>query len=156
VWYDGPPGASVVNGFTGKTVAAVTSPDGTQILGIAAARDDRTFVLYTGRRIYELRLEGSGKPQWLVAVAGTPPPAGTSLAVSPDARFAAYPTGTGVTVVSLATGATRSWAAGPDPSGAHLMASCGTSGIVNGTRFSAVNLHLADTSGITYSPFLAW
>jgi hypothetical protein len=36
------------------------------------------------------------------------------------------------------------------------MASCGRSGIVNGTRFAAVNLHLADTSGITYSPLLAW
>jgi hypothetical protein len=214
-------------------------------------------------------------------VAGTPPPAGTSFAVSPDARLAAYPTGTGVTVVSLATGATRSWASGPDgditdpswagdrylafqwqpltgrgkaaagirlldtrtstsrpvlaasrlivsagklpaglrglfnpvitpdgskvvtaawtgpagsltaeiaefsartgrllavllppagmpghgfpctavwtdPSGAHLMAFCGISGIVNGTRFTAVNLHLPDTSGITFSPFLAW
>jgi hypothetical protein len=281
VWYDGPAGASVVNGFTGKTVATFASPDRTQILGIAAARDDRTFVLYTRHRFYELRLGGSGKPKWLVAVAGTAPPAGTSLAVSPDARFAAYPTSTGVTVVSLTTGATRSWADGPngaasdpswagdrylafqwqpftsrgkaaagirlldtrtstsrsvltasrlivsadklpaglsglfnpvitpdgskvvtaawvgptgnftaeiaefsartgrrlavllpparmpghgfpcalvwtDPSGAHLMASCGTSGIVNGTRFTAVDLHLADTSGITYSPFLAW
>jgi hypothetical protein len=262
-------------------VAAVASPDRTQILGIAAARDDRTFVLYTSHRFYELRLGCSGKPQWQAAVAGTPPPAGTSFAVSPDARLAAYPTGTGVTVVSLATGATRSWASGPDgditdpswagdrylafqwqpltgrgkaaagirlldtrtstsrpvlaasrlivsagklpaglrglfnpvitpdgskvvtaawtgpagsltaeiaefsartgrllavllppagmpghgfpctavwtdPSGAHLMAFCGISGIVNGTRFTAVNLHLPDTSGITLSPFLAW
>jgi hypothetical protein len=281
VWYDSSAGASVVDGFTGKTVAAVASPDRTQILGIAAARDDRTFVLYTGRRFYELRLGGNGKPTWLVAVAGTPPPAGTSLAVSPDARFAAYPTARGLKVVSLTTGATRSWAGGSngatsdpswagdrylafqwqpstsrgkaaagirlldtqastrrsvlaasrlivpaaklpagtsglfnpvitpdgskvvtaawvgptanltaqiaefsartgrrlavllrparmpghgfpcasvwtDASGAHLMASCGRSGIVNGTRFTAVNLHLADTSGITYSPFLAW
>lgn len=112
VWYDGPAGASVVNGFTGKTVATVASPDRTQILGIAAARDDRTFVLYTGRRFYELRLGGSGKPKWLVAVAGPPPPAWTSLSVSPDAGLAAYPTSTGVTVVSLTTGATRSWADG--------------------------------------------
>lgn len=281
VWYGGPGGASVVNGFTGRTVAAVASPDRTQILGIAAARDDRTFVLYTSHRFYELRLGCSGKPQWQAAVAGPPPPAGTSFAVSPDARLAAYPTGTGVTVVSLATGATRSWASGPDgditdpswagdrylafqwqpltgrgkaaagirlldtrtstsrpvlaasrlivsagklpaglrglfnpvitpdgskvvtaawtgpagsltaeiaefsartgrllavllppagmpghgfpctavwtdPSGAHLMAFCGISGIVNGTRFTAVNLHLPDTSGITLSPFLAW
>jgi hypothetical protein len=36
------------------------------------------------------------------------------------------------------------------------MASCGTCGIVNGTHFSAVDLYLADTAGITYSPFLAW
>lgn len=281
VWYDGPAGASVVNGFTGKTVATIASPDRTQLLGIAAARDDRTFVLSTRHRFYELRLGGTGKPKWLVAVAGAPPPAGTSLAVSPDARFAAYPTSRGVTVVSLTTGATRSWAGGSsgaasdpswagdrylafqwqphtsrgkaaagirlldtrtstrrsvlaasrlivgagklpaglsglfnpvitpdgskvvtaawvgpagnftaeiaefsartgrrlavllpparmpghgfpcapvwtDPSGTHLTASCGTSGIVNGTRFTAANLHLPDTSGITYSPFLAW
>jgi hypothetical protein len=282
VWYDGPTGASVVNGFTGKTVAAFASPDGTQILGIAAAGDDRTFVLYTRRRFYELRLGCNGKPTWLVAVAGTPPPAGTSFAVSPDARLVGYSTSTGgVMVVSLVTGATRSWASGPggsasdpswagdrylafqwqpsssrgkaaagirlldtristsrpvlaasrlivaaaklpaglsglfnpvitpdgskvvaaawvgptgnftaeiaefsartgrrlavllpparmpghgfpcapvwtDPSGAHLMASCGTAGVVNGARFTAVNLHLPDTSGITYGPFLAW
>jgi hypothetical protein len=105
---------SVVNGFTGQTVATVATPDRTPIDGIAAARDDRTFVLYTSRRFYELRLGPGGKPAWLTAVAGTLPPAGTSFAVSPDAQFAAYPTGTGVTVVSLATGATRSWASGPD------------------------------------------
>ena len=42
-----------------------------------------------------------------------------------------------------------------DLSGAHLMASCGVAGIVNGTRFTAVNLHLPGTSGITLTPFLA-
>ena len=281
VWYNGPDGASVVNGFTGKTVATIPSPDQTQFLGIAAARDDRTFVLSTSRRFYELRLGRGGKPQWLATVAGTPPPAGTSFAVSPDARLAAYPTGTGVTVVSLATGGRQSWATGPDgnitdpswasdrylafqwhpltgrgkaaagirlldtrastkrpvladsrlivsagklpiglrdlfnpiitpdgskvvtaawtgpagsltaeiaefsartgrllavllppadmpghgfpctavwtdPSGAHLMATCGVAGIVNGTRFTAVDLHLPGTSGITLTPFLAW
>jgi hypothetical protein len=278
---NGTGGMSVVNGFTGTTVATVASPDRTHVDGIAAARDDRTFVLYTSHRFYELRLGRGGKPQWLTAVAGTPPPAGTSFAVSPDAKLAAYPTGTGVTVVSLATGATRSWASGPDGditdpswacdrylafqwqpltsrgkaaagirlldtrastsrpvlaasrlivsasklptglrglfnpvitpdgskvvtaawtgpagsltaeiaefsartgrllsvllppagmpghgfpctaawtdlSGAHLMATCGVAGIVNGTRFTAVNLHLPGTSGITLTPFLAW
>lgn len=38
-----------------------------------------------------------------------------------------------------------------DPSGAHLMATCGISGIVNGTRYTRANLHLPDTSGITLS-----
>jgi hypothetical protein len=36
------------------------------------------------------------------------------------------------------------------------MATCGVTGIVNGTRFTAVNLHLPSTSGITLAPFLAW
>jgi hypothetical protein len=281
VMLSGTGGVSVVNGFTGRTVATVASPDRTQVDGIAAARDDRTFVLYTSHRFYELRLGRGGKPQWLAAVRGTPPPGGTSFAVSPDAKLAAYPTGTGVTVVSLATGAKRSWASGPDgditdpswagdrylafqwqpltgrgkaaagirlldtrastsrlvlaasrlivsarklpaglrglfnpvitpdgskvvtaawtgpagsltaeiaefsartgrrlavllppvgmpghgfpctavwtdPSGAHLMATCGVAGIVNGTRFTAVSLHLPGTSGITLTPFLAW
>jgi hypothetical protein len=281
VMLSGTGGVSVVNGFTGRTVATIASPDRTQVDGIAAARDDRTFVLYTSHRFYELRLGRGGKPQWVTAVAGTPPPGGTSFAVSPDAKLAAYPTRTGVTVVSLATGAKRSWATGPDgditdpswagdrylafqwqplnrhgkaaagirlldtrastrrpvlaasrlivsttklpaglrglfnpvitpdgskvvtaawtgpagsltaeiaefsartgrllavllppvgmpghgfpctavwsdPSGAHLMATCGVAGIVNGTRFTAVNLHLPGTSGITLTPFLAW
>ncbi len=272
---------SVVNGFTGTMVATVAAPDRAHIDGIAAAPDDRTFVLYTSHRFYELRLGPSGTPQWLTAVAGTPPYAGASFAVSRDAKLAAYPTGTGVAVVSLATGARRSWASGPDgditdpswagdrylafqwqpltgrgtaaagirlldtqastsrpvlaasrlivsastlpaglrglfnpvitpdgskiltaawtgpadsftaeiaefsartgrllavllppagmpghgspctavwtdPSGAHLMATCSVAGIVNGTRFTAANLNIPDTSGITLTPFLAW
>ena len=42
-----------------------------------------------------------------------------------------------------------------DSSGAHLMATCGVAGIVNGTHFTAVNLRLPGTSGITLTPFLA-
>jgi hypothetical protein len=39
-----------------------------------------------------------------------------------------------------------------DASGAHLIAYCdGTAGVVNGTRFTPVNLHLPNTSGIAYT-----
>ena len=58
-------GVSGVNGFTGKTVAAVASPDQSQVDGVAAARDDRTFVLYTSHRFYELRLgRGGSRSGW--------------------------------------------------------------------------------------------
>jgi hypothetical protein len=272
---------SVVDGFTGNTVATVSTPGRTHIDGVAAARDDQSFVLYTSHRFYELRLGHDGKPQWLTAVAGSPPSAGTSFAISPDAELAAYPTATGVAVVSLVTGATRSWATGPggnvlapswagdrylafqwqpltargkaaagirlldtwastsrpavaasrlivsasklpaglrglfnpvitpdgskiitaawtgpagsltaeiaefsartgrllavllppagmpghgfpcqalwtDPSGTHLMATCGPAGIVDSTRFTAANLNLPNTSGITFTSSQAW
>jgi hypothetical protein len=40
--------------------------------------------------------------------------------------------------------------------GAYLMALCGIEGLVNGTRFTAVNVHLpVDDSGITLTG-LAW
>jgi hypothetical protein len=38
-----------------------------------------------------------------------------------------------------------------DPSGAHLIAYCGTGGVVNGTRFTPVHLHIPDTSGTNYT-----
>lgn len=272
-------GVAVTDGFTGRTVATVRSPDRTRVDGVAAAGDDRTFVMYSSKRFYELRLGSNGRPSWVRALAGTPPLGGTAFAVSPDAQFAGWPTGTGITVVSLVTGVARSWADGPsgnvsdpswagdrylafqwqplgrrgaayagvrlldtyaggsvlsssrmvvaagqlpkgmrgildplisadgssvvtavwtgpagrltaeiakfsartgrliavllppasmpghgfpctavwmDPSAAHLMASCGVSGVVDGTRFTEVNLNLPNTSGITFNPFLAW
>jgi len=41
-----------------------------------------------------------------------------------------------------------------DLSGAHLIAYCGTAGVVNGTRFTPVNLHLPDTSGTDFAGLL--
>jgi ammonia channel protein AmtB len=41
-----------------------------------------------------------------------------------------------------------------DPSGAHLIAYCGTAGVVNGTRFTPVNLHLPDTFGTAFTGIL--
>ena len=43
-----------------------------------------------------------------------------------------------------------------DPSGAHLIAYCGTPGVVNGTRFTAVHLHVPDTSGTDFTGVLLW
>lgn len=41
-----------------------------------------------------------------------------------------------------------------DPSSAHLSAYCGTAGVINGTRFTPVHLHLPDTSGTDYAGLL--
>jgi hypothetical protein len=41
-----------------------------------------------------------------------------------------------------------------DASGAHLIAYCGTAGVVNGTRFTPVNLHVPNTSGTSFSELL--
>jgi hypothetical protein len=41
-----------------------------------------------------------------------------------------------------------------DPSGAGLIAYCGTGGVVNGTLFTPVNLHLPDTSGTDFAGIL--
>ncbi len=43
-----------------------------------------------------------------------------------------------------------------DLSGAHLIAYCGTEGVVNGTRFTPVNLHVPDTSGIDFNTAVIW
>jgi hypothetical protein len=43
-----------------------------------------------------------------------------------------------------------------DPSAAHLIAYCGTAGVVNGTRFTPVHLHVPDTSGTAFTGVLLW
>ena len=43
-----------------------------------------------------------------------------------------------------------------DPSGAHLIAYCGTAGVLNDTRFTPVHLHIPDTSGTNYTGVLLW
>jgi hypothetical protein len=105
---------SVVDGFTGATVATLHGPDHHSLAVIGAADDDRTFVLASTASYYELRLGSHGKPEWLTAVRGKVPPSGigAECALSPDARQVAYTTTTGITVVSLVTGAARSWTAG--------------------------------------------
>ena len=288
------PAVRVINGFTGQAKGTIAAPPGagsfpwvgrTEWYPCGAAPDDRTFLLCGTRQYWEVRLAGDGKPQPLSAPANIPPLArnnGTNgdpeFAVSPDRRLAAVATPTGITVVSLVTGATRSWtipsadgyasslswagdryvafqfwlrprdkgaggvrvldtgspaaAALPasrlvisnerklaggitgvfnpvitpdgskivaaawtgfqivelaefsartgqllsvlipaasmpghgfpcqalwtDPSGAHLIAYCGIGGVVNGTRFTPVHLHIPDTSGTGYTGLLLW
>lgn len=43
-----------------------------------------------------------------------------------------------------------------DPSGSHLIAYCGTPGVVSGTRFTPVHLHVPDTSGTDFTGVLLW
>jgi len=43
-----------------------------------------------------------------------------------------------------------------DLSGAHLIVYCGTGGVVNGTRFTPVNLHVPGTSGIDFNTAVVW
>jgi hypothetical protein len=285
---------SVINGFTGQAEAAIAAPDWagsfpwvghTTWYPCGAAPDDRTFLLCGTKQYDELRLGDDGKPQWTSAPADIPVAARNTgsngdpeFAVSPDARLAAVATTTGIMVVSLVTGATRSWTIPPadgyatslswagdrylafqfvsqprdhdaggvrvldtgsaataalaasrlvisnegtlaggitgvfnpvitpdgstivaaawtgfnvaelaefsartgrllavlmpaahmpghgspcqvlwtDPSGSHLIAYCGTAGVVNGTRFTPVHLHIPNTSGTDYTGLLLW
>ena len=117
---------SVVNGFTGQTEAAIAAPHWagshpwvghTTWYPCGAAPDDRTFLMCGRDRYSELRLGDDGKPQPMSAPADIPVAARNNgsngdpeFAVSPDARFAAVTTATGgIMVLSLVTGATRSW-----------------------------------------------
>jgi hypothetical protein len=82
-----------------------------------AAPDDRTFLLCDTDQYWELRLGDDGKPQSMSAPADIPVAARNNgsngdpvFAVSPEARLAAVTTATGgIMVLSLVTGATRSW-----------------------------------------------
>jgi hypothetical protein len=283
------PAVSVINGFTGQTEAAIPAPAGagsfpwvgrTTWYPCGAAPDDRMFLLCGTRQYWEVRLGEGGKPQPVSAPADIPVAARNSgsngdpeFAVSADRRLAAVATPTGIMVLSLVTGAIRSWTIPPadsyatslswagdrylafqftpqprdhdaggvrvldtrsaataalaasrlvisnerklaggitgvfnpvitpdgarivaaawtgflvaeladfsaqtgrliavlipaahmpgsgspcqvlwtDPSGAHLVAYCGTGGVVNGTRFTPVHLHIPDTSGTNYT-----
>jgi hypothetical protein len=116
---------SVINGFTGQTEAAIAAPHWagsfpwvghTTWYPCGAAPDDRTFLLCGTNRYYELRLGDDGKPQWTSAPADIPVSARNTgsngdpeFAISPGARFAAVSTTTGILVLSLVTGATRTW-----------------------------------------------
>jgi hypothetical protein len=123
VFQRSPADVEVVNVYTGKAVATVRPPAATDqagFTGVEAAGDDRTFFLedqLSGGQVtfYELRLGADGKSRSLTEVATDPQPMilGSTLpfAVSPDASRLAYATSGKVTVVSLATGAVRSWSA---------------------------------------------
>jgi hypothetical protein len=120
--------AQVRNVFTFKTIATVPAPRGQFFAGIAAAGDDRTFVLQaevggqtkhspmpvnpTTAAFDELRLAPDGRPESL-GLLGTVPArdALSGFAISQDASMLAYSTGSGFETVSLATGRGRSWPA---------------------------------------------
>jgi hypothetical protein len=121
------PAVRVINGFTGQAEATIAAPAGAGSLSwnpgrpvwypCGAAPDDRTFLLCGTDQYWELRLGDDGKPQRLSAPAEIPVAARNNgsngdpeFAVSPDQRLAAVTTATGgIMVLSLVTGATRSW-----------------------------------------------
>jgi hypothetical protein len=294
-YLEGGSAVGVVNGFTGQVEATIAAPRGAgswpwdrgqTVWGpCGAAPDDRMFLLCGASQYWVLRLGDDGKPRSMTGPADIPVAArnngsngGPQFAVSADRRLAADFTGTGIMVLSLVTGATRSWVipsadghaeslswAGDryvafqftaqsvdsdaggvrvldttsvataalaasrliisnegrlaggitgvfnpvitpdgstivaaawtgfnvaglaefsartgrllavlipaahmpgsgnpcqvlwtDLSGAHLIAYCGTGGVVNGTRFTPVSLHVPDTSGIDFNTEVVW
>ncbi len=118
VFQRSPVPVTVNDAFTGRVLATVRAPvPGIGFAGVAAAGDDRTFVLAAQETkplvvwFYELRLSSDGRvasmtPLLSVKSAGVP-----AFAVSPDASRLAYATAYGIRVVTLATGASRSWTA---------------------------------------------
>jgi hypothetical protein len=121
------PAVRVINGFTGRVEATIAAPASAGTLSwnpgrpvwypCGAAPDDRTFLLCGVRQYWELRLGNDGKPQRMSAPADIPVAARNNgsngdpvFAVSPDRRSAAVTTATGaIMVLSLVTGATKSW-----------------------------------------------
>jgi hypothetical protein len=113
-----PAPAIVLTAFTGREIAVVNSPvAGNGFQGVAAAGDDRTFVLAAqdsaaaSVQFYELRLAPDGSQESLTRLLGLPVSSVPPFAISPDGSRLAYATSDGVTVVSLATGKSRSWTA---------------------------------------------
>lgn len=113
-----PAPAVVLTGFTGREIAVVNSPvAGNGFQGVAAAGDDRTFVLAAqdsasaSVQFYELRLAPDGTKESLTRLLGLPGSSVPPFAISPDGSRLAYATSDGITVVSLATGQSRSWTA---------------------------------------------
>jgi hypothetical protein len=120
---------SVVDGFTGHRVATIAAPwwaGGFPWVGrttwypCGGSPDDRTFLLCGARKYAELRLDGKGKPAWTSMPADIPAAAQNTgsngdpeFAVSADASVAAVTTSKGILVLSLLSGATRSWTLRP-------------------------------------------
>jgi hypothetical protein len=124
--------AEVRNVYTFATVATIQPLPGQFMAGIAAAGDDRTFVVQAevggkrqeirGKKVGppmdsptiafdELRLSPDGRLISLVALFAVPAKdAEGGFAISQDASMLAYATGNGgIETVSLATGRSRSW-----------------------------------------------
>jgi hypothetical protein len=108
--------AVVTDAFTGRVVSSVPPPrPGQSFAGVAAAGDDRTFVLAARETgsvgFYEMQLRPDGREEPLSPLFTLPVRTVPAFAVSPDASLLAYTTGTGIEVVSLAAGTGRSWTA---------------------------------------------
>jgi hypothetical protein len=115
---------TVRDSVTGRTLARVVlpflTPSGAR--GITGAADDRTFVITDGNDLFRLRVAADGRSARLSRLPITVPPSG-NVALSPDGSTIAtesqscrFLTTTkdgcqysAIQVVSLATGATRTW-----------------------------------------------
>jgi len=121
------PAAEIRDSVTGRvlTVAALPGRIDPKLSQIAVAGNDRTFALalleFPQTRFYELRVAGDGRSARLTALNAAPLPPGQyadGIAVSPDGtRLAVAIQRSGarhgaVEVVSLATGAARTWTTG--------------------------------------------
>ena len=106
--------AQVRDVFTGRDLATV-SPAGQVVAGVAAAGDDRTFILAGlepgSVAVDELRLRPDGQPASVRLLFTLPGNVMPVFAVSPDASMLAYTVGTGFETVSLAAGTGRAWTA---------------------------------------------
>jgi len=120
-----------------QRIATVRPPRGVTLSDVTAAADDRTFLLTGNRfrghtmvtRYYELKLNAAGRPGRLIPLRislPARPEGGLGVAgLSPDGRSLAVvgQSGSGLTVgvVSLGTGAIRTWSApGPAIQGLNL------------------------------------
>ena len=118
------PAAYVRDSATGRLRSTVRLPAGTdpKLTQITAAGDDRTFVLALfslarGTRFYALRITASGQSAGLTPLAIRPLPAREavdSVALTPDSTRLAVAIQSGgrdgkVEVITLATGAVRTW-----------------------------------------------
>jgi hypothetical protein len=116
--------AYVRDSATGRLLSTVRLPAGTdpKLTQVTAAGDDRTFVLALfslarGTRFYELRITASGQSAGLRPLAIPPLPireAADAIALTPDGNRLAVAIQTGgrdgkVEVITLATGAVRTW-----------------------------------------------
>lgn len=118
------PVASVRDSVTGQPVSTIQLPPGTdpKLTQVAAARNGRTFALALfsrahGTRFYELRITAGGKLARLTPLAIPPLPAGQAadaITLTPDGAKLAVAVQTAgehgkVEVITLATGAVRTW-----------------------------------------------
>lgn len=103
---------------TGKVVSTVSPPAACdpKSLRLAAAGNNRDFVFSCSRSpgsnsFYRLQISASGHPSALTPLS-IPDPGGLiyDMALSPDGSKLAIPGGDGIEVVTLATGAVRTWA----------------------------------------------
>jgi hypothetical protein len=107
----------ITDALTGRVVATVRAPAGSGgFVAAAPAGDDRTFVLAaqagSATGFYELRLGAGGRPLPLTQLAVVPQLSSAgSFTVSPDGRQLAVVLGrpARVELISLVTGATRTW-----------------------------------------------